>query len=119
MKIQPVLSSCEMQMAHIKSPKLRSETLLELLKVERENAKNNTLNNKTFTSVELSNDMDKNELMYQLNYAIILLSDFQKTQSFSIALPSKAYSKEFADKLNSIKDSIETVVNKHPAEQSK
>jgi hypothetical protein len=112
MKIQPVLSSCEMQMTHIQSPQLRSETLLEMLKAERENAKNNTLNTKTFTSVELSNDMDKNELMYQLNYAIILLTDYQKTQSFSIALPSKAYSKEFADKLNSIKDGIETLVNK-------
>jgi hypothetical protein len=57
--------------------------------------------------------MDKNELRHELNYAIILLSDYQKSKSLSIALPSNAYSKDFADKLNSIKDSIEAIINKY------
>jgi hypothetical protein len=113
MKIQPVLDSCEMQMEHHRSPQLRSENLLSLLKIERENNKNNNLLNKNFTAVEMSSDMDKNELRHELNYAIILLSDYQKSQSLSIALPSNAYSKDFADKLNAIKDSIETIINKY------
>jgi hypothetical protein len=93
MKIQPVLDSCEMQMEHHRSTQLRSENLLSLLKVERENIKNNNLLNKNFTAVEMSSDMDKNELRHELNYAIILLSDYQKSQSLSIALPSNAYSR--------------------------
>ena len=112
MKIQPVLNSCEMQMENQNSKQLRSETLLSLLKVERENIKNINLVNKNFTAAEMMTDMDKNELRYELNYAIILLSDYQKTQSFSIAMPSNAYTREFADKLNTIKDSIETLINK-------
>jgi len=95
------------------SKQLRSETLLSLLKVERENIKNINLVNKNFTAAEMMTDMDKNELRYELNYAIILLSDYQKTQSFSIAMPSNAYTREFADKLNTIKDSIETLINKY------
>ena len=113
MKIQPVLNSCEMQMENQNSKQLRSETLLTLLKVERENIKNINLVNKNFTAAEMMTDMDKNELRYELNYAIILLSDYQKTQSFSIAMPSNAYTREFADKLNTIKDSIETLINKY------
>jgi hypothetical protein len=113
MKIQPVLNSCEMQMENQNSKQLRSETLLSLLKVERENIKNINLVNKNFTAAEMMTDMDKNELRYELNYAIILLSDYQKTQSFSIAMPSNAYTREFADKLNTIKDSIETLINKY------
>jgi len=113
MKIQPVLDSCEMQMENLNSKLLRSETLLSLLKVERENIKNINLVNKNFTAAEMMTDMDKNELRYELNYAIILLSDYQKTQSFSIAMPSNAYTREFADKLNTIKDSIETLINKY------
>jgi hypothetical protein len=58
---------------------------------------------------------DPDELV-TLKYAIILLSDFQKTQSFSIAEPSNAYSKEFADKLNSIKVSIEAIINKYQSD---
>jgi hypothetical protein len=42
-----------------------------------------------------------------------LLSDYQKSKSLSIALPSNAYSKDFADKLNSIKDGIEAIINKY------
>ena len=113
MKIQPVLNSCEKQMENQNSKQLRSETLLSLLKVERENIKNINLVNKNFTAAEMMTDMDKNELRYELNYAIILLSDYQKTQSFSIAMPSNAYTREFADKLNTIKDSIETLINKY------
>ena len=113
MKIQPVLDSCEMQMENLNSKLLRSETLLSLLKIERENIKNINLVNKNFTAAEMMTDMDKNELRYELNYAIILLSDFQKTQSFSVAVQSNAYTREFADKLNSIKDSVETLVNKY------
>ena len=113
MKIQPVLNSCEMQMENQNSKQLRSETLLSLLKVERENIKNINLVNKNFTATEMMTDMDKNELRYELNYAIILLSDYQKTQSFSIAMPSNAYTREFADKLNTIKNSIETLINKY------
>jgi hypothetical protein len=113
MKIQSVLDSGEMQMAHIRSSQSRSENLLSLLKVERENNKNTNLHNKNFTSVELTSDIDKNELRYELNYAIILLSDYQKSQSLSIALPSEAFSNDFADKLNAIKDSIFTIINKY------
>ena len=102
-----------MQMENQNSKQLRSETLLSLLKVERENIKNINLVNKNFTAAEMMTDMDKNELRYELNYAIILLSDYQKTQSFSIAMPSNAYTREFADKLNTIKDSIETLINKY------
>jgi hypothetical protein len=112
MKMQPVLNSCETQMDHLLSKQLRSETLLALLKAERENNKNNNLVNKNYTAVEMMTDMDKNELRYELNYAIILLSDYQKTQSLSIAMPSNAYTKEFADKLNTIKEGIETILNK-------
>jgi hypothetical protein len=116
MKIQPVLNSCETQMDHLLSKQLRSETLLALLKAERENSKNTDLANKNYTAAEMMTDMDKNELRYELNYAIILLSDYQKTQSLSIAMPSNAYTREFADKLNSIKDGIETILNKFQTE---
>ena len=116
MKIQPLLDSCEMLMEHQRSQLVRSETLHSLLIAERENYKNGNLANKNFTAIELGNDMDKNELRYELNYAIILLSDYQKTKTLSIALPSKAFSKEFADKLNSIKDSIEAIIDKHQAD---
>jgi hypothetical protein len=112
MKIQEILNSCEKQIEHQHSQQLRSETLLSLLKGERDNKKNIILTNRTFTAIEMINDMDNNDLIYELNYAIILLSDYQKSQSFSIALPSNAFSKDFADKLNSIKDSIETIINK-------
>lgn len=113
MKIQPVLDSCEMLIEKQRSQQLRSEALLSLLKAERENLKNGNLVNKNFTATELEKDMDKNELRYELNYAIILLSDYQKTKSLSIAQPSNAFSKEFADKLNSIKDSIEKIICKY------
>ena len=113
MKILPVLKSCELQMENQRSKQLRSETLLSLLKAERENIKNTTLADRNFTAAEFMTDMDKNELRYELNYAIILLSDYQKTQSFRIAMPSKAYTKEFADKLNSIKDSVDAIINKY------
>lgn len=116
MKIQPVLNSCETQMEHLLSKQLRSETLLALLKTERENNKNPNLVNKNYTAVEMMTDMDKNELRYELNYAIILLSDYQKTQSLSIAAPSNAYTQEFADKLNSIKEGIEKIINKFQTE---
>jgi len=113
MKIQLVFDSCEILMEHQRSHQLRSEALLSLLIAERENVKNGNLANKNFTAIELGNDMDKNELRYELNYAIILLSDYQKTKSLSIALPSSAFSKEFADKLNSIKDRIDKIISKY------
>jgi len=116
MKIQPVLNSCETQMEHLRSKQLRSETLLALLKTERENNKNPNLENKNYTAAQMMTDMDKNELRYELNYAIILLSDYQKTQSLSIAAPSNAYTQEFADKLNSIKEGIEKIINKFQTE---
>jgi len=56
--------------------------------------------------------LDKNEPRYEVTNAIILLSDYQKTQSLSIAMPSNAYTREFADKLNSIKAGIEAILNK-------
>jgi hypothetical protein len=112
MKIQPVLNSCAIQMEHLQSKQLRSETLLSLLKGERENIKNIAQSNKNYTAAEMMTEMEKNELRYELNYAIILLTDYQKTQSFSIAMPSEAYTKQFADKLNAIKDIIEAIVNK-------
>jgi hypothetical protein len=113
MKILPVLDSCEMRMEHQRSQQLRSETLLSLLITERENYKISYLANKNFTAIELGNDMDKNELRYELNYAIILLTDYQKTKTLSIALPSNAFSKDFSDKLNSIKDRIEAIIVKY------
>ena len=118
MKIQPVLNSCEIQMDNLLSKQLRSETLLALLKAARENNKNTNLEKKNYSAVEMMTDMDKNELRYELNYAIILLSDYQKTQSLSIAMPSNAYTQEFADKLNSIKEGIETIINKFQADKS-
>jgi DNA-dependent RNA polymerase auxiliary subunit epsilon len=118
MKIQPVLNSCEIQMDNLLSKQLRSETLLALLKAARENNKNTNLEKKNYYAVEMMTDMDKNELRYELNYAIILLSDYQKTQSLSIAMPSNAYTQEFADKLNSIKEGIETIINKFQADKS-
>jgi len=116
MKILTVLPACDMQMEHLRSPQLRSEALLSLLKAERENIKNIPQANKNFTAVEMMTEMERNELRYELNYAIILLTDYQKTQSFSIAMPSEAYTKEFAEKLNSIKNSIEAIINKYQAE---
>jgi len=118
MKIQPVLDSCEVQMEHLQSPQLRSENLLSLLRIERENNKNIDLLNKNYTAAQMSSDMDKNELRHQLNYAIILLTDYQKTQTLSVAEPSSAYSKEFAARLNSIKDGIDSIINKYQPDQS-
>lgn len=113
MKIQEILSSCEKQIEHQRSQQLRATDLLSLLKVARENNATGNPGNKSFTAAEMSDNMDKNEIMHELNYAIILLSDYQKTQLLSIARPSQAFTKEFADKLNSIKDSIEAIINKY------
>lgn len=118
MKIQPVLEYCEAQIEQIHSPELRCENLLSLLKTERENIKNTDTINKNYTAAQMSSDMDKNELRHQLNYAIILLTDYQKTQSLSVALPSNAYSEEFAAKLNAIKDGVESILNKYQADKS-
>jgi len=113
MKIQGILSFCEQKIEHIHSPQLRASELVSLLKAERENIKNPNLHNRNFTAAELTTDIDTNEVRYELNYAIILLTDYPLTQSFSIAQPSNAYTKEFAGKLNSIKDSVEIIVNKY------
>ncbi len=118
MKIQGILARCEQQIEKQHTTQLRAAELLYLLKAERESIKNPDLHNRNFTSAELTKDIDTNEVRYQLNYAIILLSDYPLTQSFSIAKPSEAYSKEFADKLNSIKDSIEAIVNKYQSDKS-
>jgi hypothetical protein len=113
MKIQEILTSCEKQIEHQRSQQLRATELLSLLKVTRENYNKSNPAKKSFTAIEMSDNMDKNEIMHELNYAIILLSDYQKTQLLSIAKPSQAFTQEFADKLNSIKDSIEAILNKY------
>ncbi|MFA5972412.1 MAG: hypothetical protein WC780_08685 [Lentimicrobiaceae bacterium] len=57
MKILPILTSCAMRMEHKHLQQLRSETLLSLLKVERENNKKPIPVNKNFTVVQMMNDM--------------------------------------------------------------
>lgn len=116
MKIREILDSCEKQIEHQRSQQSRAADLLSLLKDARENNKTSSPGKKSFTASEMSDNMDKNEIMHELNYAIILLSDYQKTQSLNIAKPSQAFSREFADKLNSIKDSIEAILNKYQAD---
>ena len=108
-----------MQIEHLRSQHLRTDALLSLLKVAKANIGNINLVNAASSTIGMLNEMDKSELIPELDFAIKLLSDFLTSNSYSIVIPSNEYSRDYADRFNSIKDKMVEIINRYETDLSK
>ncbi|HEY5592802.1 MAG TPA: hypothetical protein VIK55_17515 [Paludibacter sp.] len=108
------LIEIEINIEHQKSPILRAETLLDLLRIEQANLNNIDLLRSTLQGLnEMLSAMNKVELLSEINSAILILTHYMESGSFSlIALPRNNIDKMDADCFKRLNERLEGIVDK-------
>ena len=110
--IETILDSCSEKIQHLTSSDLRAEALLRLLQIEYSNLKKpNLLQSAKIGLVEMTDAMNKSELLQDLEFTIQILTEYYKSKSFDKILPLNSYSKDLADRFVKISDIIKEIIN--------
>ena len=86
MKIENFLTELENEIRHLTTPILRADALLTNLKAEKINIKNNThlLAGARKGLIEMFNETNKVDSVYEIDNAIAILEDYVKNSSFQL-----------------------------------
>lgn len=86
MKIDSLLTELDNEIRHLKTPILRANAILTNLKAEKINVKNNThlIAGARKGLVEMFNEINKVDSVYEIDNAIAILEDYVKNGSFQL-----------------------------------
>lgn len=110
MKIESLLTELENEIRHLTTPILRANAILSNLKAEKINIKNNThlLAGARKGLVEMFNEINKVDSVYEIDNAIAILEDYVKNGSFQL---KPAGQKKEIELFKLIKNRIEEIIN--------
>lgn len=112
-RMKDLLESCNSKLEHLKTPFLRADALLSLLRIE-------SINNqqKLFTSTrnvtEMLDLMDNFDFVADLDFSIALLESYLKTNEFYIVIPKNTFSKDLADRQMAVREIIIQMIEVEP-----
>lgn len=112
MKIEKLLIQKNSEIEHFDTPELRAKALLKTLEIEYNNNRNiDLISSAKKGLVEMLDEMDKSEILTELDYSIKILARFQETGNFDlIAIPLNAMSKDLSNNFESIKSLLISIV---------
>lgn len=110
--IEQILKEINKKIEHLQTPKLRAKSIKKLLQIEYDNYKNVDLLSATKKGlIEMLNEMDKSELLVDIEYSIILLDYYASNNSFNLKnTPINKISQDLSEKHNRIKTVITEIV---------
>jgi len=112
--IEKLLTEIENKLEHLKTPRLRADSALSLLRVEQANMKNIDLLKGALQGLkEMFGEMDKFEQLSEIDIAITILSHYLEANSFSlIAIPCSNIDKITVDLFEELNRRLEEIVTK-------
>lgn len=109
--IEDKLIEIEKSLGAYKSPRLRAEVLLDILKIEQDNLKNIDPLNSGQDLQKMLIEMNKSKLKDDIDLAINLLSNYMQNDTITLKVVSinEAEIKRF----NRLKEDLMTIINRH------
>ena len=113
-RIESLLFQTNKEIEHIENKELRAKELLRVLELEFQNNKNlDLLSSAQKGLTEMLNEMNKSEMLTEIEYSKSLIHYFLDTGKFDIiSIPQNSFSIGFAEKMEKIKDLLIRIINK-------
>lgn len=111
LRIEKILVEKNLELKYLNTPELRADALLEFLEIEYNNNKNIDLVSSIKKGLsEMFNEMGKSEMLTELDFSIKTLKRFQETGNFDLITISNVINNDLANKFESIKSLIISIV---------
>jgi hypothetical protein len=113
-RIESLLCQTNKEIEHLENKELRAKELLRVLEIEFQNNKNlDLLSSAQKGLTEMINEMNKSEMLTEIEYSKTLIHHFLDTGKFDlISIPQNSLSIGFAEKMTKMKDLLIIIINK-------